>query len=162
MAKSGYISLVQYNLLGGEVGTPWSDLGVTAPSVAINTSFALAATWVNNGDEDLHGHIAIVVTRADGTAVTLIADSGQDVEVEPDDSNTVVFGPITLDQYGVYSAVVTLTETGETTALDVNSYSIADTGTAPAAGINLGEIMNLMITLMIVGMMMKMMTGIAK
>lgn len=162
MAKSGYISLVQYNLFGGAVGSVWNDLGLTVPSVAINTSYALAVTWQNNGDEDFHGHISVVVTKPDGTTTTLVAASGQDEEVEVDDSNAVVFNPITLDQYGVYTAVATLTETGETTVLDQNSYIVADTGTAPVAGIDLGVIMNLMITLMIVGMMMKMMTRMSK
>jgi len=158
MAKSGYIKEIEYNILGGAVGSPWYNLGAVPPSVDLNTSYALSVEWENTGDETFKGHIAIVVTAPDGTTTTLTAASGQDTEVIAGGSATVIFDPITLSQAGTYSATFTLTETGETVVFDQNTASIATVAAAPT-GIDLSSLVGLMITVMIVGMMMKMVTG---
>ncbi|GAI26323.1 unnamed protein product, partial [marine sediment metagenome] len=68
----------------------------------------------------------------DGTMVTPDDVMHQDLEVDPGDSATVLFEAITLDQYGTYSAQTTLTETDETTILDLETFSFA-TVAAPVA-----------------------------
>ena len=158
MAKSGYIKTIQYNVLGGAVGSTWYTLGVIPPTVSLNTSFALAVTWENTGDEAFDGHIALSVTDPNGIVSVITAASGQDANVLAGGETAVVFTAFTLDVAGVYAAEMTLTEEDHTTVYDTNASQIA-TAAADAAGFELTEIMNLMITMMIVMMMMKMMTG---
>ena len=161
MAKSGYIKTIQYNVLGGAVGSTWYTLGVIPPAVSLNTSFALAVTWENTGDEAFDGHIALSVTDPNGIVSVITAASGQDANVLAGGETAVVFTAFTLDVAGVYAAEMTLTEEDHTTVYDTNASQVAIVAAdaADAIGIDITELMNLMITMMIVMMMMKMMSG---
>lgn len=157
MAKTGYISAIEYNLEGGVAGTTWYDLGTTPPTLALNVVMALAIGWYNSGDDDFHGHITLDITKPDGSIQTLIPVSGQDVEVEEGEVGEVVFESVTLDQVGAYSGVATLTEAGETDVLDVNIFLFADVPEAetPATGLNIESLISVMIMVGMMGMAMK-------
>lgn len=159
MAKSGYIGNIQYNLFGGALGSEWHILGTLVPSVPVNTSYALAVNYHNTGDEVWDGNIAAILAKPDGTLVTLIASSGQNAEVAIGGDNAVIFAPVTLDQYGAYTLQVVLTENGQTTIFDTNDYIVADTGVAPSGGLDINNIMSMMVMMGIVGMMAKVMAS---
>ena len=104
-----------------------------APVAAeLNSTFQLGVTWLNTSEEAFQGHIELIVTKPDGTTVTLSDVMHQDLEVDPNESATVLFGAVILDQYGTYSAQATLTETDGTTILDLETFSFA-TIAAPTA-----------------------------
>ena len=107
-------------------------LPAAAITAELNSIFQLGITWLNTSEEAFQGHIELVITKPDGTTVTLNDVMHQDLEVDPNASATVLFEAITLDQYGTYSAQATLTETDETTILDLETFSFA-TITAPTA-----------------------------
>ncbi|GAJ10524.1 unnamed protein product, partial [marine sediment metagenome] len=91
----------------------------------------------------------------------------QDLEVDPNESATVLFGAILLDQYGTYSAQATLTETDETTILDLETFSFA-TIVAPTAVAEfdistlLASIMPLIMLIMVFMMLKPMLAGMAE
>lgn len=107
-------------------------LPATPVTAELNSIVQLGITWQNTSDAAFHGHIELVITKPDGTTVTLNDVMHQDLEVDPNESATVLFGAVTLDQYGTYSAQVTLTETDETEVLDLETFSFA-TVAAPVA-----------------------------
>lgn len=107
-------------------------LPAEAVAAELNSIFQLGITWLNTSEEAFHGHIELIVTKPDGTTVTLNDVMHQDLEVDTNASATVLFGAVTLDQYGTYSAQATLTETDETEVLDLETFSFA-TIAAPTA-----------------------------
>ncbi len=107
-------------------------LPATPLPAELNSIVQLGITWLNTSDAAFNGHIELVITKPDGTTVTLNDVMHQDLEVDPNESATVLFGAVTLDQYGTYSAQATLTETDETTILDLETFSFA-TVAAPTA-----------------------------
>ncbi|MBA7682213.1 hypothetical protein ES703_90560 [subsurface metagenome] len=140
-----------------------------APIAAeLNSIFQLGITWLNTSEEAFQGHIELVITKPDGTTVTLNDVMHQDLEVDPNGSATVLFGAILLDQYGTYSAQATLTETDETTILDLETFSFA-TVAAPVAvaaefdiSTLLASIMPLIMLIMVFMMLKPMLTGMAE
>ncbi|GAH79652.1 unnamed protein product, partial [marine sediment metagenome] len=55
-------------------------LGVTPAAVALNSILQLGITWQNTSDAAFHGHVELVVTKPDGTTVTLSDVMHQDLE----------------------------------------------------------------------------------
>ncbi|GAI83241.1 unnamed protein product [marine sediment metagenome] len=115
-------------------------LGAIPVSAELNSIFQMGITWLNTSEDEFEGHIELIVTKPDGTTVTPEAVMGQDLEVDPSNSATVLFEAITLDQYGTYSAQATLTEAGETEVLDLETFSFA-TVAEPAVGFDISSIM---------------------
>ncbi|GAI65261.1 unnamed protein product, partial [marine sediment metagenome] len=142
-------------------------LPATPVAVELNSIFQLGITWLNTSEEAFQGHIELVITKLDGTTVTLNDVMHQDLEVDPNESATVLFGAILLDQYGTYSAQATLTETDETTILDLETFSFA-TIAAPVAvaaefdiSTLLASIMPLIMLIMVFMMLKPMLAGMA-
>ncbi len=166
MAKSGYIKEVKYNLLGGIAASTWYPLGVIPPSVENGVSCALAVTWENTGDEAFQGHIVQVLTDPDGGVVTVGDHSGQNANIAAAAEGEVIFEPSSLSVDGIYAAEFTLTEHTETTVYDVEAAQIASVSTTPAPDttttIDINTLITPLISIMIVMMMMKMMTGAMK
>ena len=138
-----------------------------APVAAeLNSIFQLGVTWQNTSDAAFQGHIELVVTKPDGTTVTLDDVMHQDLEVDPNESATVLFEAVTLDQYGTYSAQATLTETDETEALDLETFSFATIAEPTVAALDistvLSSIMPLIMLMMVFMMITPMMKGMAE
>ena len=166
MAKSGTIKEVQYNIEGGVAGTPWSILGVIPPTLENGTSYAIAATWENTGDEEFQGHIGLQLTDPDGGVTAIAAVSGQDASVEALAERQVVFAPFDLAIDGIYAVSFVLTETDVATIYDTEAAQAASVSTTPAPDtttiIDINTLITPLISIMIVMMMMKMMTGAMK
>lgn len=139
-------------------------LGVTPVSAALNSILQLGITWQNTSDAAFQGHVELVVTKPDGTTVTLDDVMHQDLEVAAGESATVLFEAITLNQYGTYTAQATLTETDETDVLDLESFSFA-TVAEPAVPAEfdistlLVSIMPLIMLVLVFGMLKPMFKG---
>lgn len=123
-------------------------LPATAVAAELNSIFQLGITWLNTSEEAFQGHIELVITKPDGTTVTLNDVMHQDLEVDPNESATVLFGAILLDQYGTYSAQATLTETDETTILDLETFSFATITTPTAVAVAEFDIATLLASIM--------------
>lgn len=129
-------------------------LPTTPVSAELNSIFQMGITWLNTSEHRFKGHIELIVTKPDGTTVTPAAVMNQDLEVDANASATVLFEAVTLDQYGTYSAQVTLTEAGETEVLDLETFSFAAVA-EPAAGFDISSIMPI-VGLVVVGMVLGM------
>ncbi len=164
MAKSGYIKEVKYNLHVGAAGSPWELLGVIPPALENGSELALAAEWINTGDEAFLGHIGLAVTDPDGVATAVAATSGQSASVAAGEEGEVIFAAVTLSVDGIYAAEFTLIELDGSTIYDVETVQIATVSTTPEPDptpttFDINSVIQPLITVMIVGMMMKMMTG---
>jgi len=141
-------------------------LGAIPVVAELNSILQLGITWQNNSDAAFNGHIELVITKPNGTTVTLDDVMHQDLEVVADGSATVLFEAITLDQYGTYTAQATLTETDETEILDLESFSFA-TVAEPAAVVPtqfdistlLVSVMPLVMLVLVFGMLKPMFKG---
>ncbi|GAJ09210.1 unnamed protein product [marine sediment metagenome] len=142
-------------------------LPATPLAAELNSIVQLGITWLNTSDAAFNGHIQLVITKPDGTTVTLDDVMHQDLEVDPNASATVLFEAVTLDQYGTYSAQATLTETDETTILDLETFSFA-TVAAPTAVAEfdvstlLTSIMPLIMLVMMFSILKPMLAGMAE
>lgn len=96
---AGNIATVLYWYPG--LGT-WVDLATGVPEVPASTEFAVACGWINTGALRAAGHVDAIVTKPDGTQVTLLATEGQDLVADPGSSKTVGFRAIVFDQPGDY------------------------------------------------------------
>ncbi|MBA7624871.1 hypothetical protein ES703_32285 [subsurface metagenome] len=164
MAQEGSITQVIYRTTTTGL---FYALPATPVAVELNSIFQLGITWLNTSEEAFQGHIELVITKPDGTTVTLNDVMHQDLEVDPGNSATVLFGAILLDQYGTYSAQATLTETDGTTILDLETFSFA-TVAAPVAVAEfdistlLASIMPLIMLIMVFMMLKPMLAGMAE
>lgn len=142
-------------------------LPAEAVAVELNSIFQLGITWLNTSEEAFQGHIELVITKPDGTTVTLNDVMHQDLEVDSGNSATVLFGAVILDQYGTYSAQATLTETDETDILDLETFSFA-TVAAPVAVAEfdittlLASMMPLIMLIMMMSILKPMLAGMAE
>jgi len=134
----------------------------------LNSIVQLGITWQNVSDAAFEGHVQLVVTKPDGTTVTLDDVMHQDLEVDPNESATVLFEAVTLDQYGAYSAQATLTETDETEILDLETFSFATVAAPTAVTVAefdistlLASIMPLIMLVLIFQMLKPLMKGMA-
>jgi hypothetical protein len=151
MTKAGSISIVLYWYQGL---SGWAELGLDIPKVPVNTEMHLAVGWINTGDEDLTGHLALTVTKPDGSKVALADVLNQDSSASPGNGKTVQFEPVVLDQTGTYNGTAVLTETGGTTVLDEATFSFA---LVSGAGLDISALMGVMMVVMMMGMIMPMM-----
>ncbi|GAI69628.1 unnamed protein product [marine sediment metagenome] len=164
MAQEGAITQVIYRTTTTGL---FYALPAAAVTVELNSIFQLGITWLNTSEEAFQGHIELVITKPDGTTVTLSDVMHQDLEVGPDESATVLFEAIILDQYGTYSAQATLTETDEAEVLDLETFSFA-TIAAPLAVAEfdistlLASIMPLIMLIMVFMMLKPMLAGMAE
>lgn len=155
MSKAGLIMSFLYwykGLLG------WTPLGPTVLKIPANTRISLAVGWLNTGDENLVGNLGLTVTKPNGTGVALPAVVNQDEVVSPGGARTVQFEPIVLDQVGTYNATVVLSQVtvgGGFPVLDEATFPFALVSTK----LEMSELMNLLVTVMIVTMMLKMAAG---
>ena len=140
-----------------------------APVAAeLNSILQLGITWQNTSEEAFQGHIELVITKPDGTTVTLDDVMHQDLEVDPNESATVLFEAVTLNHYGTYSAQATLTETDETDILDLETFSFATVAEPTAVALEfdvstlLASIMPLIMLMMVFMMITPMMKGMAE
>lgn len=80
----------------------------TPPTVPLNTDFQLAAWWVNRGTTRAKGRVDFIVTKPDGSKVTLVAVANQDKEADPNYGFGVTLAALKLDESGSYSGDVAL------------------------------------------------------
>ena len=163
MAAEGHIQQVIYRMTTTGLFYALPAAPVTA---ILNSIFQLGITWQNTSEEAFQGHIALVITKPDGTTVTPDDVMHQDLSVEPNDSASVLFEAVTLDQYGTYSAQATLTETDETDVLDLETFSFATVARVAVAEFDvstlLASIMPLIMLVLMFQMLKPMLAGMAE
>jgi len=91
---------------GGLAG--WTRLGDTPPQVPLSTELYLAPWWRNTGTTGARGRVTGVITRPDGSQVTLEGTVNQDSLAEPGDGYGVRLSSIVLDQLGNYAGLFKL------------------------------------------------------
>lgn len=163
MAASGLIQQVIYRMTTTGL---FYALPATPVAATLNSIFQLGITWQNTSEEAFQGHVAVIITKPDGTTVTPDDVMHQDLSVDPNASASVLFEAVTLDQYGTYSAQVTLTETDETDVLDLETFSFATVARVAVAEFDvstlLASIMPLIMLMMVFMMITPMMKGMAE
>lgn len=128
----------------------WVQLGATPPTLPINTAMHLAIMWINTGDEDFAGHVALTVTKPDGSTVELTAVAYQNKPASPGDGWIVQFEPVVLDQAGSYQATAVLSRVivGEFPVLDESTFTFAS-----VAGAAVSDIWSMVGPLLVLGLM---------
>ena len=105
-AIAGHIEGISY-FYQGLAG--WVKLNpASPPQIVQGTGLSLAVQWVNDGNVPCRGHVALVITKPDGSELSPKAVSNQDAVLKPGYIIAVEFAPVTLDQLGSYLAGVEL------------------------------------------------------
>ncbi len=91
---------------GGLAG--WTPLGDTPPQVPLSTELYLATWWRNTGTTSAKGRVTGVITRPDGSQVTLEGVLNQDKLADPGDGYGVQLASTVLDQLGNYAGLFKL------------------------------------------------------
>ena len=137
-------------------------LPIEGVSAEVNSIVQLGITWQNTSEGVFNGHVALVITKPDGTTITPDDVMNQDLEVEAGGYATVLFEAFTLDQYGTYAAQATLTETDEVTILDLQTFSLATVATVAVAGFDISTLLTSIMPLIMLVMVMQMMKPLMK
>lgn len=128
--------------------------------VPLDTVLSLSIGWQNVGDQTFAGHVALSITKPDGTTLTPAAESGQDSTEDPTGTAFVTFAGFTTDQVGQYVAFIELSDVPTGIVLDrIETWPVA-VATVPEDATTV--VMGYMMVMMVMGMMMQMSQGMTK
>jgi hypothetical protein len=88
--------------------TQWMPLGVTPPQVPLSTELYLMCWWLNTGAMAAKGRVTGVITRPDGSQVSLEGIVNQDKYADPSNGHGVQLSSIVLDQIGSHDGLFKL------------------------------------------------------
>lgn len=87
----------------------WAVLTTPAPSISGGGAIYLGVGWQNDTTSPAAGSIAIMVSRPDGSGMSISPYANNGLTLDAGDSVSVLFGPIPLDRNGLWQTRATLT-----------------------------------------------------